>query len=91
MIKFYLSTVAIYFIIFIASGLLTRKQFLKVRDRLRKETNDNSKTYGMIRSAFDYLLISFIPVIRLFALIGRQYMIINPDDFIERMKKKYDE
>ena len=33
MIKIYLSTVIIYFAIYIVSGILTRKQFIKARDK----------------------------------------------------------
>lgn len=88
MIKFYLSTVLIYFIIYIASGILTRKQFIKARNKFRKATNDNSKVYGYIRTIVDYLLISFIPIIRLFGLIGKYYFVANTDEFIKRVKEK---
>ena len=88
MIKFYLSTVLIYFVIYITSGILTRKQFIKARNKLRKATNDNSKIYGYIRTTVDYLLISFIPIIRLFGLIGKYYFVANTDEFIKRVKEK---
>lgn len=88
MIKFYLSTVLIYFVIYIASGILTRKQFIKARDKLRKATNDHSKIYGYVRTIIDYLLLSFVPVIRLFGLIGKYYFIANTDEFIKRIKEK---
>lgn len=88
MIKFYLSTVLIYFIIYITSGILTRKQFIKARNKLRKATNDNSKIYGYIRTIMDYLLLSFVPIIRLFGLIGKYYFIANTDEFIKRIKEK---
>lgn len=88
MIKFYLSTVLIYFVIYIASGILTRKQFIKARDKLRKATNNNSKIYGYIRTTVYYLLISFIPIIRLFVLIGKYYFVANTDEFIKRVKEK---
>ena len=88
MIKFYLSTVLIYFIIYITSGILTRKQFIKARNKLRKATNDNSKIYGYIRTIMDYLLLSFVPIIRLFGLIGKYYFVANTDEFIKRVKEK---
>lgn len=90
MIKLYLSTVIIYFITYIASGILTRKQFIKARDKFRKETNDNSKIYGIIRTTIDYLLISCIPFIRLLGLIGKYYFITNTDGFIKKAKEKND-
>ena len=90
MIKFYLSTVLIYFVIYIASGILLKKQFIKARNKFRKATNDNSKVYGYIRTTVDYLLISFIPIIRLFVLIGKYYFVTNTDEFIKRVKEKSD-
>lgn len=88
MIKFYLSTVLIYFVIYIASGILLKKQFIKARNKFRKATNDNSKVYGYIRTTVDYLLISFIPIIRLFGIIGKYYFVVNTDEFIKRVKEK---
>lgn len=90
MFKFYLSTVAIYFIIYIASGILMRKEFIKTRDKLRKELNDSTKIFGNIRTIFNYLLISFIPFIRFCGLIGKYYLITNTNDFIKRVKEKSD-
>ncbi len=88
MIKFYLSTVLIYFVIYIVSGILTRKQFIKARDKLKKATNDNSKIYGCARTTIDYLLLSFVPVIRLFVLIVKYYFIADTDEFIKKIKEK---
>lgn len=88
MIKFYLSTVAIYFIIYIASGILFRKKYIKARDKLRKATNDNSKIRGYFRTTIDYLLLSFIPFIRLMALIVKYYMVFDTDKCIEVVKEK---
>lgn len=90
MIKFYLDTVMIYFIIYITSGILLREQFIKARDKARKELNNNSKIDGNIRTTFTYLLISFIPFVRLFALIGKHYMIFNTDEYIKKVKEKGD-
>lgn len=90
MIKFYLSTVAIYFMIYIASGILFKKEFRKARDKVRKELNDNSKINGNIKTTFIYIIISFIPFIRLIGLIGKYYMILNPDEYIKRVKEKVD-
>lgn len=87
MIKIYLSTVIIYFIIYIVSGILTRKQFIKARDKFRKETNNNSKIYGIMRTTINYLLISCIPFIRLLVLIGKYYFMINIDEFIKIQNK----
>lgn len=90
MIKFYLNSVMIYFTIYIVSGILMRKQFIKARNKLRKATNTNSKIYGVIRTTIDYLLISFIPFVRLITLILKYYLVANTDDFIKIMKEKGD-
>ena len=88
MIKFYLSTVAIYFIIYIASGILFKKEYIKARDKLRKATNDNSKIRGYFRTTINYLLLSFIPFIRLMTLIVKYYMVFDTDKCIEVVKEK---
>ena len=88
MIKFYLSTVVIWFIIYISSGILLKKQFIKARNKIRKELNDNSKIYSNIRTTFVYLLISSIPFVRLIVLIGKYYMIMYTDEYIKKAKEK---
>lgn len=91
MIKFYLSTVLIYFIVYIASGILIKKQFIKARNKLKKAMNDSSKNWGYIRTTAHYLLLSFIPVIRLFTLIAKYTLVMNTDEVIKRVKEKSDE
>ena len=90
MIKFYISTVVIWFIIYISSGILLKEQFIKARNKVRKELNNNSKIYGYIRTTFAYFLISCIPFVRLFAFIGKLYMITNTDEYIKIVKEKGD-
>lgn len=94
MLKFYLSTVLIYFMVYITSGILFRKQFIIARDKLRKAMNDNSKTYGVVKTLIAYLLISFIPIIRFLSLAGKYYLVFNTYDYIkttmERNKKNED-
>ena len=89
MLKIYLDSVVIYFIIYMSTGLLFKKNFIKARDRLRKELNDNSKKYGVIRTTIDYLIISFIPVIRFIGLFGKVWLIIDTDGYIKKAKEKY--
>ena len=86
MIKFYLSTVAIYFMIYISSGILFKKDWVKARDKIRKELNDNSKIQSNMQTTFTYLLISCIPFIRTIFLIGKFMVMINPDEYIEISK-----
>ena len=88
MIKFYLSTVIIWFIITMSNHIVFHKQFIKSRELIRKETNDNSKKWGYVKTTFVYLLISFIPIIRLFELISYHMMITNPKKMIEIIKER---
>ncbi len=88
MIKFYLSTVLIYFMVYITSGILFRKQFIIARNKLRKATNANSKIYGVVRTSIVYLLISFIPVIRFLSLAGKYYLVFNTNEYIKATIKR---
>jgi hypothetical protein len=87
MLKFYLNTVLIYFIIFVSSGILFKKDFIKARDKIRKELNDNSKIQGNAQTTFNYLLVSCIPFIRLISLLIKFWLMINPDEYIKIAKK----
>ena len=86
MLKFYLDTVIIYFLIYVTSGLLLKKEFVKARDKFRKELEINDKLYSNIKTTLGYLLLSFIPFIRLIALITKFYMITNTEELIKKVK-----
>ena len=88
MIKFYLITVLIYFIVYITGGLVFRKQFIIARNKLRKATNNNSKIYGVVRTSIVYLLISFIPVIRFLSLVGKYHLVFNTNDYIKAVIRR---
>ena len=88
MIKFYLSTVIIWFIIIMSNHIVFHKQFIKSRELIRKATNDNSKKWGYIKTTFVYLLVSFIPIIRLFELISYHMMIANPEEMVKIIKER---
>ena len=88
MLKFYLETVCIYFIVYIATGILLKKEFVKARDKLRKELKINTKLYGTIKTTFMYLIASFIPLIRLILILTKMYMIIDTDKYIKMIKEK---
>lgn len=87
MLKIYLETVFIYFVVYIATGILFKKEYIKARDKARKELNDNSEIYGVIRTTFTYLIISFIPLIRFLVIFGKMWMIVDIDSYIKRVKK----
>ena len=90
MLKFYFETICMYFFSYIAIGILFKKEFIKARDKVRKELNINSKIKGTIETTFNYLIISFIPVIRFIGLVSKWYMIIDTDGYIEMLKEKQD-
>ena len=87
MLEFYLDTVAIYFIVYIATGILLRDEFIKARNKLRKELNKEDEVAGYITTTITYLLISFVPIIRLISLIGKMWLTLDPDGYINRVKE----
>lgn len=87
MLKFYIETVIIYFVIFVISGLLLKKHFIKARNKVRKELDDKRKIDGYFKTTITYLFISFIPVFRFAILYGKFYMTFFTDDFIKRAKE----
>ena len=90
MLKIYLESSIIYFVIYIITSIIFKKDFIKARDKLRKELNKNDKIYGTIKTTFMYLLISFVPVIRLTTLIGKLWLTFDTDNFISKAKERED-
>lgn len=90
MLKFYLETVLIYFLMYIATGILFKKEFIKARDKIRKELNYDSKIQGTIRTTITYLIISFIPFIRFLFIFCKFWLMANTDDYIKIAKEKQD-
>ena len=88
MLKFYIETVIIYFVIYIVTSIIFKKSFVEARDKLRKELNKNDKIYGYTKTTIMYLLISFIPVIRLTTLIGKLWLTFYTDNFIKNAKER---
>lgn len=87
MLKFYLDSVVIYFIIFIATGILFHSEFVKAREKVRKVNKDTSKILGIVITTMFYLFISFIPVIRFLSLYGKIYMTFWTDSYIKLLKE----
>ena len=88
MLKIYLISCLIWFIILMAQALLFHREFIKARDKFRKETNNDTKIDGYFKTTFAYLLASFIPVYRLFLCLGKFIFIFNPDKIIKAYKEK---
>ena len=71
-----------------AQALLFHREFIKARDKFRKETNTNTKIDGYFKTTFTYLLASFIPVYRLFLCLGKFIFVFNPGKAIKAYKEK---
>ena len=87
-LKFYFYSSIIWFIIIICSHIVFYKQFKKAMEKIKKATNDNTKKWGYFKTIIVYLLLSFIPIIRLFELVTYFITISNPDKMIEIIKEK---
>lgn len=88
MLKIYLISCLIWFIILMAQALLFHREFIKARDKIRKETNNDTKIDGYFKTTFAYLLASFIPIYRLFLCLGKFILVFNPDKVIKAYKEK---
>ena len=88
MLKIYLISCLIWFIILMAQALLFHREFIKARDKFRKETNTDTKIDGYFKTFFAYLLASFIPVYRLFVCLSKFIFVFNPDKIIKAYKEK---
>ena len=88
MLKIYLISCLIWFIILMAQALLFHREFIKARDKFRKETNNDTKIDGYFKTTFEYLLASFIPVYRLLLCLGKFIFVFNPDKIIKAYKEK---
>ena len=88
MLKIYLISCLIWFIILMAQALLFHREFIKARDKFRKETNNDTKIDGYFKTTFAYLLASFIPVYRLLLCLGKFIFVFNPDKIIKAYKEK---
>ena len=71
-----------------AQALLFHREFIKARDKFRKETNTDTKIDGYFKTTFAYLLASFIPVYRLFVCLSKFIFVFNPDKIIKAYKEK---
>lgn len=89
MLKFYFETSIVWFIVHITYSIVFHKQFKKAQKKIQKETkSENEEKWGYIRTTLWYLLISFIPIIRLIVFIGKIVMIFDTDKAIETIKEK---
>ena len=88
MLDFYLDTVVIYFIIFLAEGLVFRDTFLKSQEKINNALNIKKEEMEFLQTTMMYLLISCIPGIRLIALVSKIIYTFYPEKVIEALKKE---
>ncbi len=91
MLKIYLVSCLIWFVILIAQAFLFHREFIKARDKYRKKMNINTNLDGYFKTFLMYLLASFIPAYRFLLCLSKFIFIFNPDKFIETQKEKEEE
>lgn len=85
MLKFYFESAMIYFIILVVSGIVFHKRFKEGQKKL--EDYKENEQMGYLNTTLFYLGISFIPVIRFFAVVGKLAIIFNADKCEEILKE----
>lgn len=88
MLKVYLSSVLIWFLIIVSFSIATKQEFLKNVDKLEKALNKpKMKKWSYTKTTFNYLLASFVPVFRVGVLIAKVNLVFNIEKVIERAKE----
>lgn len=89
MLKFYLDTCVIWWMIFVAEGLLFSETFIKNTDKLSKYLgNDSGKRKGFVSAIIVYWIISMIPIFRLILFMIKLVITFNIDELIEAMDEE---
>ena len=89
MFKLYITTVIIWFIVLIDQSIVFYEPFKKAQKKIKKETNNEDiKEWGNIKTTLWYLLVSFIPFVRLIAFISKIIMITDTNKIIEEIRRK---
>lgn len=88
-LKIYLLSSLFYFLLIVITGLLFRKKFLKSIGLTGKilEIKETPKE-GMIKTTLRYLLISFIPVVRLVIFIEKMIITFKPYIIVQYVLKE---
>jgi hypothetical protein len=87
MLKFYIETSIMWFIIIITHSIVFHASFKKAQEKINKEVPSNEKKWGFLKTLLWYMFISFVPVFRLFLIVGKTIMIFETDKVIEKMKE----
>lgn len=88
MLKFYFISNIIWFIATISIHIIFYKPFKESQKKIKKATNDNTKEWGYFKTTLYFLLISFIPIIRLFELITYLIVVFRSNKMIEIIKEQ---
>lgn len=88
MLKIYLSSVLIWFLIIISFSLSTKEQFLGNVEKLEKALNiPKIKKWGYTKTTLNYLFASFVPIYRFLVLIAKINLVFNINNVIKKIKK----
>ena len=89
MLKFYIETSIMWFIIIITYSIVFHTSFKKALEKINREvpSDKNEKKWGFLKTLLWYMFISFVPVFRLFLIVGKTFMIFETDKVIEKMKE----
>lgn len=88
MIKIYIYSVVVWFVLFILTGIVFKKKFKEAQIKIRKFTDWNEEEYGVLKTTILYLIESLIPVRRCLLFFGKLVVIFRTDVFIEFLKEK---
>ena len=89
MLKFYIETSIMWFVIIITHSIVFHASFKKAQEKISKEVpgDENEKKLGFLKTLLWYMFISFVPVFRLFLIVGKTVMIFDTDKAIEIKKE----
>ena len=89
MLKFYIETSIMWFVIIITHSIVFHASFKKALEKINREvpSDKNEKKWGFLKTLLWYMFISFVPVFRLFLIVGKTFMIFETDKVIEKMKE----
>ena len=87
MLRFYIETSIMWFIILITHSIVFHTSFKKAQEKINKEIPSDKKRWGFLRTLLWHMFISFVPVFRLFLIVGKTVMIFDTDKVIEKMKE----
>lgn len=88
-IKVYLLSVLFYFLLIEITGLIFKKRFVRNTNLISKILNDKTlQREGNLKTTLRYLIISFIPTIRLLVFIEKMILTFKPYIILQHILKE---